>query len=189
MITPVHINTSIASLSNTGSTSTDGDNKSKDSDDENDDDEDDDEDDADGFRRGSREQYSLQQFGFHGIEHIAHKADILRLILLIKYGGYYLDLDMVSLKPLPRSILDHRCPSDRPSETTRGGGGVVGEGVVGGGVVGGGIGSRVHETATVVLAIEGSDGMGNAAMIACPGASFLRRWLDYYRSFDAKVEQ
>ena len=39
------------------------------------------------------------------LEYFAHKCDILRLELIIKYGGLYLDLDTISLKSIEDVIL------------------------------------------------------------------------------------
>ena len=36
----------------------------------------------------------------NGKHHVAHLADGLRLLTLYKYGGYYLDLDIIHLRPI-----------------------------------------------------------------------------------------
>jgi hypothetical protein len=77
--------------------------------------------------------------------HVAHRADILRLLLLIDEGGIYLDLDVVFVAPLPLQTWSS-------------------------------LGSR-----STTLALEGSDGLGNAVMVAKPGAAFLQRWLALYK--------
>lgn len=40
--------------------------------------------------------------GWYNLKHIAHKADYVRVALLYKYGGIYLDSDMISLDSLDR---------------------------------------------------------------------------------------
>jgi GR25 family glycosyltransferase involved in LPS biosynthesis len=41
------------------------------------------------------------------VEHFAHKADVLRLQILLKYGGIYLDLDTICQRPFEQ-LLDGR---------------------------------------------------------------------------------
>ncbi|KAL3894440.1 MAG: hypothetical protein SGCHY_005276, partial [Lobulomycetales sp.] len=40
------------------------------------------------------------------MKHVAHKADLYRLLILRKYGGIYLDTDMVILQPFPQSWFE-----------------------------------------------------------------------------------
>lgn len=42
------------------------------------------------------------------LRHYAHKADVLRLMILIEYGGIYLDIDTICLKPL-NPFLSNNC--------------------------------------------------------------------------------
>lgn len=43
---------------------------------------------------------SPQKIDNHPLKHYAHKADILRLNILSNFGGVYLDIDTICLKPL-----------------------------------------------------------------------------------------
>ena len=40
--------------------------------------------------------------------HYAHKADVLRIMVLLKFGGIYLDIDTICVKPLT-PLLQHSC--------------------------------------------------------------------------------
>jgi Glycosyltransferase sugar-binding region containing DXD motif len=46
-------------------------------------------------------------FAGRQLYHVAHKSDVIRLQTLNQYGGIYLDLDTISVKPLT-SLLSHR---------------------------------------------------------------------------------
>lgn len=52
-------------------------------------------------------QVPRQIFG-NKIYHFAHKADVLRLLILLKFGGIYLDIDTICIKPLT-PLLNQRC--------------------------------------------------------------------------------
>ena len=41
-----------------------------------------------------------------GITDLTHQADVIRLLILQKYGGWYLDLDQISINPLPEVPLN-----------------------------------------------------------------------------------
>lgn len=77
--------------------------------------------------------------------HFAHQSDVLRLQILIREGGIYLDLDMICLNSF-EPLRKFSC----------------------------------------VLGRESSVGLCNAVMMAEPGAPFLKRWLETYRSFRSK---
>lgn len=42
------------------------------------------------------------------LNHVAHKADVVRLLVLYCFGGIYLDLDTICVKPFD-DILDNPC--------------------------------------------------------------------------------
>lgn len=81
--------------------------------------------------------------------HVAHRADVVRLQVLLEQGGIYLDCD----------VFVHRDFDD-----------LLG-----------------HD---VVMGQEGEgksvDGLCNAVILARPGAAFLTRWYDAYRSFRSR---
>ena len=82
------------------------------------------------------------------LQHVAHRADVVRLETLIRQGGIYLDTDVLVHRNFD-VLLDH----------------------------------------SVVLGEEGFDaqiGLGNAVILAEPGAAFLRRWYDEYRWFRSR---
>lgn len=76
------------------------------------------------------------------VDHYAHRADVLRLEVLIERGGIYLDVDVLSLRPFA-SLRHSAC----------------------------------------VMGQEAGTGLCNAVILAEPGAPFLRRWYDEYRTF------
>lgn len=42
--------------------------------------------------------------------HVANRANVLRILLLSRYGGQYLDLDVISLVPLSKiNITNYGC--------------------------------------------------------------------------------
>ncbi len=77
--------------------------------------------------------------------HYAHRADVLRLEVILQEGGIYLDTDVICLKPFA-PLLKYDC----------------------------------------VMGKEGRVGLCNAVIMAAPGAEFLHRWHDAYRSFRSK---
>ncbi|KAL7421719.1 hypothetical protein Q5752_003490 [Cryptotrichosporon argae] len=92
----------------------------------------------------------------------AHKADILRLEVLLQYGGIYLDVDTFVLRPFaPHALMMHDV--------------VLG----------------LEASALKVRLPMGDDemrpkGLCNAVIVARPGAAFLRLWLASYDSFDER---
>jgi Glycosyltransferase sugar-binding region containing DXD motif len=90
-----------------------------------------------------------QIFG-NPLQHVAHRADIVRLEALIRQGGIYLDTDVLVHQP-----FDHLLKN------------------------------------SVVMGEEGINaeyGLANAVIMAEPGAPFLKRWYEEYRSFRYKGE-
>jgi hypothetical protein len=107
--------------------------------------------------------------------HVAHQADVVRLQMLHKYGGIYLELDTISKKPLT-SLLDNEF--------------VIGEqfapkyafydshflrmavGI-----------RRMNRQAFTRPVVEG---LCNAVMLSAPQSRFITRWLESYRTFRSK---
>ncbi|WVQ82214.1 hypothetical protein IAT38_004342 [Cryptococcus sp. DSM 104549] len=94
------------------------------------------------------------------VVHFAHKADIIRLEVLLEYGGIYLDIDTFILRPFaPFSLLQH--------DTV--------------------LALEAH--GLTFLRPPGSDdemkpkGLCNAVIVARKGAEFLERWLGSYEGF------
>lgn len=104
------------------------------------------------------------------MRHVAHRADVLRLEVLLRYGGLYLDMDTLSLRPLPLElrreaefIIGKQNPklqtaSDRMRVVS-----AVGE-----------LGRRSYY------------GLCNAVMAAVPGSRFVRHWLRLYTAFRSR---
>ena len=91
------------------------------------------------------------------LTHHAHRADYVRLLALQRYGGVYLDMDVLSVRPFPLSV--------RTSEF----------------VMGWQDSKKYH----ISRRDREFYGLCNAAMLAKPDARFLRLWLrsyDYMRS-------
>ncbi|KAK4538377.1 hypothetical protein CDCA_CDCA17G4402 [Cyanidium caldarium] len=87
--------------------------------------------------------------------HYAHESDVLRLLLLMKHGGIYLDMDVLALR------------SFRPLRTQWR---VI-------------LGTEyVRNTRLVRWPSPG--GVANAVIVAPPNATFLHRWLATYATFD-----
>lgn len=87
------------------------------------------------------------------LTHAAHRADVLRLQLLIQFGGIYLDLDVITLRSFAPLI-----PLLTPEASFL-------------------IGREGHPDH------GGFHGLCNAVLIARPNASFARRWLEQYAAF------
>ncbi|KAJ9098458.1 hypothetical protein QFC19_006325 [Naganishia cerealis] len=119
-----------------------------------------------GARKGLVQVVPAREVEFIGeekrpVKHYAHKADILRLEILQHYGGIYLDIDTIILRSFRDAAL------------------------------------MMQDT---VLAMEAkhlsishgraSDdemtpkGLCNAIIVARPGSTFIKRWLDSYEAFD-----
>lgn len=120
------------------------------------------------------------------LRRFAHQADVVRLEVLLSFGGVYLDLDVLLLAPLA-PLMGPAPPPDRMAAWgdalgARGlspGGGGAADGSTSMPVRGWGDGG-------VVLAQEGvggSIGLGNAFMLTPRNHSFFRAWYDEYRRF------
>ncbi|KAK8864262.1 hypothetical protein IAR55_001508 [Kwoniella newhampshirensis] len=122
-------------------------------------------DDETGMKKGSLEVVKARDVQWIGsdrrpVRHFAHKADIIRLEVLLEYGGIYLDIDTFILRPFAdHSLLLH--------DTVLG---MEARGL-----------SFIHGLA--------SDdemepkGLCNAVIIARKDAEFLQRWLASYEGF------
>jgi hypothetical protein len=104
------------------------------------------------------------------VAHVAHKADFVRLHVLREYGGLYLDIDTLSLRPLPAAlrqsaefVIAKQLPNgarDRaPPCSPRGDGSFA---------------CDEHPL---------ERGLCNAVMAAAPGARFASHWLGHYANF------
>lgn len=126
------------------------------------------------------------------LSHHAHRADWLRLQALVRDGGLYLDMDTISLRPLPAAVRasefaiawqlppgtrnrEYPCslepPAPKPPEPTgTGGGSHDNHGSTWQ------CGGTAHQRAL-------SRGLCNAVMAAAPAARFAKHWLASYASF------
>ena len=119
------------------------------------------------------------------LSHHAHRADWLRLQALVREGGLYLDMDTISLRPLPAAVRasefaiawqlppgtknrEYPCTREQPEEAGAVGGGSHGQTWRCGGTA--------HQRAL-------SRGLCNAVMAAAPAARFAKHWLASYASF------
>lgn len=89
------------------------------------------------------------------LDHFAHKADVLRLQILLREGGIYLDFDTICQKPFG-PLLQDRVVMGIESMST-------------------GL-QQWHEVDNI--------GLCNALIIAPPDAEFLKLWFETYREFD-----
>ncbi|KZT54890.1 glycosyltransferase family 32 protein [Calocera cornea HHB12733] len=94
----------------------------------------------------------------HRLTHFAHKADVLRLQLLIAFGGIYVDIDTYVLRNFDRA-------------------GLMTQDVV--------LGMEMSPDSRRTALEPG--GLCNAVIVARPEAPFLQRWLATYESFDGSV--
>ena len=99
-----------------------------------------------------------QIFG-NTLHHYAHQSDVIRLERLLEYGGVYLDLDTICVKPLAPLFINEF---------------VMGEEYV--------MWSQQEDE----LPQKYYKGLCNAVILAQPGSSFLLRWYDSYKSFRSK---
>lgn len=89
-----------------------------------------------------------QIFG-NKLYHFAHKADLLRLLILLKFGGIYMDIDTISVKPL-EPLYIHEC-----------------------------VMAQEKFSGTIV-------GLCNAVILASKNNTFLKYWLNSYKTFRSK---
>ena len=86
--------------------------------------------------------------------HHAHRSDVLRLQILVAHGGLYLDMDTVSLRPLPSDVSN------------------AAEFVMG---------WQNSTTARTFRQGKAFYGLCNAVLASAKGAYFARLWLDSFR--------
>ena len=89
--------------------------------------------------------------------HYAHQSDVLRLQVVERWGGIYLDMDSISVRPLPPELRAQSALLGI-QDTPRGG--------------------TTREHARWY-------GLCNAIFAAEPGAPFIKQWLEEYRSFNS----
>ena len=93
------------------------------------------------------------------LNHYAHQADIIRLERLMEYGGIYLDLDTICVKPFAPLLQNDF---------------VIGEEY---------FFWNNEETGVTERHLKG---LCNAVMLSKPNSSFLKRWYETYKDFRSK---
>jgi len=91
------------------------------------------------------------------MQHFAHLADVLRLLILIQHGGIYLDMDVLVLRDFTPLRTQYKVTLGR---------------------------EQVRNTPSVRWPDPG--GVANAVIVAPVNASFLHRWLATYATFQEK---
>ena len=101
--------------------------------------------------------------------HYAHQADVIRLERLIEYGGIYLDLDTICIKPLTE-FLNNECVMGKEYSYSYPKKSIM---------------RRVLNKLDLfkLPPIKTYQGLCNAVIMAKPQSSFLRIWYDTYRYF------
>jgi hypothetical protein len=104
------------------------------------------------------------------LHHFAHKADVIRLEVLLEYGGIYLDLDTICVRPLAPfydkssfmigSQLNHESFSLRLKRSVR--------------------------SLDLSSIMSGQMGLCNAVLLATKNNPFVKIWYDSYRYFRSK---
>ena len=110
----------------------------------------------------------------HPLMHYAHKADIVRMERLIAYGGIYLDLDVICLKPLTPFLVGDKAVLGKLYEYFRYEPKTFLRKVL--------KFFRLHDPGE----IRNYVGLCNAVIIAPPNDPFILRWYDTYRYFRSK---
>lgn len=106
------------------------------------------------------------------LTHVAHKADWLRLRVLLEHGGLYLDIDTISLKPLPDTTSAEFVIGKQIVPAARGGAGLDEPAAC-----------RRRGTRHWHCETRKRDrGLCNAVMAAAPGSRFVRHWMRHYSS-------
>lgn len=104
--------------------------------------------------------------------HFAHKSDVLRLQMLQRYGGIYMDMDTICIKPFDE-LLDHHfvigSELDAPFVPKN-------------------FRQQIKQDVKKWLGLEKKatttvEGLCNAVMLSEPNSLFVNRWLKEYRSF------
>ena len=94
------------------------------------------------------------EFAGRCMAHHAHRSDVLRLQILVAHGGLYLDMDTVSLRPLPGDV-------SKAAEFV--------------------LGWQNSTTAATFRQGKPFYGLCNAVLASAKGAYFARLWLDSFR--------
>jgi hypothetical protein len=111
-----------------------------------------------------------QVFG-NTLYHVAHKSDVLRLQMLKEYGGIYLDLDTISLKPLT-GLLGHSFVIGQELKTT--------------------FKPRNWrqylklKLGWIKIRKDAATGLCNAVLLAEKNSAFIYLWLQEYKSFRSR---
>lgn len=112
-----------------------------------------------------------ENFMGNKLYHVAHKADVVRLQMLKKTGGVYLDLDTISVKSIapllshPFSIGQEEKPEFIPKNWRQ----------------------RIKNKLGIIKKVAGgATGLCNAVLISEKNSEFVNRWLDEYKSFRSK---
>lgn len=106
------------------------------------------------------------------LQHVAHKADVVRLRALQETGGIYLDLDTVSVKPLT-PLLQHSFAIGqelKPAYTPKN------------------FRQKIKHSLKTKLGLaknteQDATGLCNAVLISEPNSFFINKWLEEYKSF------
>ena len=110
------------------------------------------------------------QFMGRHICHVAHKADVVRLLALKEYGGVYLDTDTICLKPL-HSLFDHSFIMGEELKTE---------------FVAKNRRQRIKHKIRTFFKGENSNkitGLCNAILLAEKDSFFVNKWLETYKNF------
>jgi Glycosyltransferase sugar-binding region containing DXD motif len=107
------------------------------------------------------------------LHHVAHKADVVRLQVLKEYGGIYLDLDTICIKPMT-DLLHHHC--------------VIGQELKAPYTPKNWRQQIKHRIKKNLGAANNNEitGVANAVLLAEKDSDFINRWLQTYSSFRSK---
>ena len=104
------------------------------------------------------------------VSHYAHKADIVRLEALRKYGGVYLDADVITIRPLHPLLAYSTVLAEEP---------------IGPGLLNYATTLFVDGYGSTAERMRGVDGLANAVIFAHADAPFINSWYERYHSFDS----
>jgi hypothetical protein len=124
------------------------------------------------------------------LRRFAHQADVVRLEVLLSFGGVYLDLDVLLLAPL--APLMWRAPQPnhtaaRGQAPSHGSSGPGGGGAADGSITGPAVGGMDGDVVLAEEGVGGSIGLGNAFMLTPRNHSFFRAWYEEYRQFSGAL--
>ena len=104
------------------------------------------------------------------VSHYAHKADIVRLEALRKYGGVYLDADVITIRPLHPLLAYSTVLAEEP---------------IGPGLLNYAVTLLVDGYGSTAERVRGVDGLANAVILAQANSPFIESWYQRYRTFDS----